>query len=155
MAIKKKNGYIPKSYESASPSKDKFVALYKSMIVSEAYQAINAKQRDLFNHCKLQVFSENLKEREEHPTAFTMNKYKWCTVYKLYTASNNRQFYRDIEALISHGFIKCVTSGKVSKTKNVYALSTKWRDYGTQSFKLSNDVKTWGMVEREKKLKSL
>lgn len=60
---------------------------------------------------------------------FTMNRSKWCALYRLYEDENHKGFYRDMNALIEKGFIRCVQSGRTDRTKSVYAFSDAWQQW--------------------------
>ena len=82
----------------------------------------------------------------EDPAYFTFNKAKWQKdgLYGLY--SNSGQFYRDIKALIEHGFIDCVQSGYSTRTKSLYKFSTRWQLWGTENFTVPTSVMTTSML---------
>lgn len=106
------------------------------MLISEAWRDLTAQQQRLYLYCKLQLYAEKRKP-DDDPASFTMNRYKWCNLYQLYAKTNHRSFYRDMAALIEHGFVTCVRSGKTTRTKSVYKLSAKWQQYGTEAFTVS------------------
>lgn len=134
----KKTKYQKKTFESTGASSDISANIYDSMIISKAYKELTAKQRDLYLHCKLQYYRVPNRQRPdpEDPTKFYFNQALWCDKYELYIKTSARLFYRDMGALIEKGFIRCVSSGKTSRTKSVYQLSDKWRFYGTDLFQV-------------------
>ena len=148
---KKKNKYIPKSFESTRVPSDTSANIYVSMVESPAWQDLTKGQQLLYLYCKLQYYGEKssqLDEKKDNPEVFTMNRYKWCTKYKIYTTSNSGQFYKDMEALIQHGFIKCIKCGAVARRKNVYQYSDKWKIWGKPEFKITNDEMNYRMLNK-------
>ena len=148
---KKKKKHIPKSFESTGISSDISANIYESMAESPAWQDLTKGQQLLYVYCKLQYYGEKsyqLKEKEANPEVFTMNRYKWCNKYKIYTISNSGQFYKDMEALISHGFIKCVLIGAKARVKNIYAYSDKWKIWGTKDFEITRDEMNYRMINK-------
>ena len=128
--------YKKKLFESDLSSSDVSANLYMSMIMSPAWRDLTPQQKVLYVCCKLQQYAEKRKP-DDDPAAFTMNKSKWCKAYQLYTEANHRGFYRDMAALIAHGFVVCVRSGKSTRTKSVYKLSPMWQQFGTKAFAVS------------------
>ena len=135
MSRKKNNKYIPKSFESSKSSKnDIFASIYLSMIKSDKWKNLSKNQQLLYVYCKFQYYGEKncpkpmVKKltEEEYALCFTMNKSKWCKAFNLYKEGNQAMFYKDMDALISNGFIELVECGKTSRTKNIYKFSNKW-----------------------------
>lgn len=98
---------------------------------------LTANQQRLYLYCKAQYYDEKKKPIEGDRESFTMNQHKWMTKYKLYKRGNESGFYRDMEALISHGFVTCFARGGNGCFKNIYRFSSMWQKYGTDSFKLT------------------
>lgn len=151
--------YTPKNFESdnlADRGGDVSANLYRSMLESEPYQELTAKQKELYSYCKLQYYAQKKSEKKcfEHlgiedlfdGRYFTFNRYKWKDKYQLYTESNQRGFYRDMSALIEKGFINCVHQGAIMKEKNLYELSARWKDYGTPNYKIPNNYKSVSLL---------
>lgn len=156
--VKRKKGYTPKPFESAmhitlkngKSRGDTFANIYESMLLSSAWQDLSIRQRLLYLYCKSQYYSEKnyeLKGKDNNPTIFTMNQYKWCKKYKLYSIGNKNQFYKDMDGLISHGFIKCLECGALARKKNVYAFSDKWQIWGNENFKIERSEMTYRMIK--------
>lgn len=145
--------YTPKPFETKRKARasrsEAFASLYHSMMTSPAYVALTPRQRDLYTFCKLQYYGETPRGNPE----FTMNQYKWCQKYKIYSRGNASSFYRDMEALITHGFIDCIQQGALTKRKNIYRLSDRWRYYDTDRFEVPLSCMTAGMLRRVCELK--
>ena len=131
---KKKERYIPKSFESDGNSSDISANIYMSMLMSEKWKALSKNAQVLYLYCKAQYYAEKRKpvpqeralSEQEQRQCFTMNKAKWQNLYGIY--SNERQFYKDMNMLIENGFIELIENGKTTRTKSIYMLSNKWKE---------------------------
>lgn len=121
-----------------------------TMLLSEAWKDLNARQKTLYLYCKAQYYAEKTKPRND-PLCFTMNRSKWADLYGLYDRGNGKTFYTDLYALIAHGFIICVEDHKQSFKKNIYKFSSMWRFYGTADFEVLPSEKPPAMIDRELK----
>lgn len=150
---KRKERYIPKSFESDSDllpkrkngnnATDVSANIYISMLMSRAWHNLTGKQKELYIYCKAQYYGEK-KTNEEHLTVkekmgnekpniekrFTMNKTKWCDFYGIYSESTRRHFYSDMKALIDNGFVKVLENGSNTRTKNIYEFTSDWAEQG-------------------------
>ena len=117
------------------------------MLMSTAWQSLSKSQQVLYMYCKAQYYAEK-KKPENNPLYFTMNKSKWNKLYNLYTNSNSAGFYRDIQELILKGFIICVESGAVTRTKSIYSYSNMWQKYGTKEFEVLPNQMTLSMQRK-------
>lgn len=133
---KRKIKYIPKSFESMENSNDTSANIYMSMLLSPAWNNLTKNQQILYVYCKAQYYAEKKKPKplikeltdNEINLCFTMNKSKWCKLYKIYADGGQERFKKDMQALIDNGFIELVENGKPNRTKNIYCYSNKWRD---------------------------
>lgn len=152
MGRKKKSEYIPRRFESCldfvpklnGKPEDKSSNIHYSMLMSNAWHNLTGKQKELYLYCKLQLFGQSIKSKEKLKTEkeidekanvdisirFTFNMGLWCELYGLYTEKTQRYFYKDMDALIANGFIKLISSGKTTRTKNIYEFSDKWIELG-------------------------
>lgn len=136
-----KKKYIKKEFESDGSSSDVSANIYKSMILSDAFQSLTKNQRLLYVYMKLQYYSQKKKPYGK-TDMFYFNRFMWNDKYKLYTGNAN-SFAKDRDALIEKGFIKVVDDGSTTRTKSVYQFSSKWQKYGTKDFKLDyNEMST-------------
>lgn len=118
-----------------------------SMMTSPAFKDLTARQRMLYIYAKSQFWaarsrpSKDFKEVQEFQEVegrlcFYLNHALLSEVYSLYPKSNHRDLYKDIQALIEHGFIERVTNttGKdVSENnhmRNIYRYSDGWKSWG-------------------------
>ena len=113
----------------------------------EARVSLTAQQQRLYTYCKLQLYAEKRKPKDD-PAAFTMNKSKWADTYRLYKRTNARGFYNDMAALIAHGFIICLECGATTRTKSVYKFSSMWQQFGTEAFTVSRSEMTKAMLNK-------
>lgn len=150
MASKLKKHYEKKTFESLCNSSDTSANIYESMMLSPAWMKLSSSQKALYFVCKSQYYAEKTKPNN-NSSQFTMNKYKWCNKYNLYTNANSGGFYRDIAALIEKGFIKCVECGFATRTKSVYQFSDKWQMYGKEGFCVLPNEMTVSMQRKTNK----
>ena len=146
---KKKPQYNKKPFESTGVSSDTSANIYMSMLLSEAWKGLSAKQQVLYVYCKAQYYAEK-KKPDGNELCFTMSKSKVRDLYGIYSGGNMAAFYRDIAALIDHGFIRCVDCGAFTRTKSIYRFSDSWQKYGKDEFIISDDYKTVGMIRSKK-----
>lgn len=125
--------YIPKGFESDSRSNDTSANIYESMLESEAFMDLTKNQRLLYVYCKKQYYGKR-KPQRDYPDIEEFKSeecFYFCLSmaerYGLYTRKNKGQFYKDMKALVSHGFIDVVSNGKYTKSKTVYRYSYAWK----------------------------
>ncbi len=131
---KKKERYLPKPFESDGNRSDTSANIYHSMLLSPRWQALTKGAKVLYLYCKAQYYAEKTKPapkngrltETEKLLTFTMNEKKWHDIYGIY--SNKLQFYKDMLQLVQAGFIDIIENGKVTRSKNVYIFSTRWRE---------------------------
>ena len=145
----RKKQYVKKLFESDCTSADTFAGIYNSMLLSEAWLSLTVSQQVLYLVCKAQYYAQ--KRKPEGAESFFMNKFLWCEKYALYTANNNRGFYRDMSALIEKGFVRCVNNGATTREKNVYKFSSMWQHYGTNNFVVGNSDRSIAAIHRSLK----
>ena len=148
----RKKKYDAKAFESngqyrgrnGGARKDTSASIFESMYRSEAYRDLTARQRDLYVCCKLQYYGKRKPGRDfqdleefQGDDLFYLN---WASVsadYGLYPAGSERNFYKDMNALIEHGLIDLRSSGKKRRQKNIYQYSVRWKKWpevdGTES----------------------
>lgn len=148
-ASKSRREYTKKSFESIGNSSDTSANIYMSMLLSPAWKKLTAQQQRLYLYCKAQYYAEK-KKPKDNPEYFTMNQSKWCSLYGLYKKSNAAAFYRDIEALIEYGFIRCVECGSTTRTKSIYGFSDIWQLYDTEAFNVPFSDMTSGMARKKR-----
>ena len=145
--------YEKKAFESTGASSDTSANVYMSMLLSDAWRALTAQQKTLYLYCKAQYYAEKKKPNGDR-LCFTMNQSKWSDVYGLYEKSNAKGFYRDMSALIEHGFVVCVECGAATRTKSIYKFSSMWQRYGTDAFEVAVSDMTASMRRRERNKKA-
>lgn len=131
---RRKEKYIPKSFESDGASNDTSANIYMSMLMSESWHNLTKNQQILYVYCKAQYYAEKKKPKpmirqlteEELKLCFTMNKSKWCNLYNIYADGGQTRFKADMNKLIENGFIELVENGRTSRTKSIYKFSNLW-----------------------------
>lgn len=112
-----------------------------SMITSPAFKDLSAKQRMLYVYAKAQYYGarsrprDDFKDIEEYQKDggrkyFYLNHFLLSDVFALYPKSNSRDLYKDIKALVEHGFIEQVSNGKANQKRSIYTYSDKWKEWG-------------------------
>ena len=132
---KHKDKYKPKAFESTGISSDTSANIYMSMLMSDNWHKLTKNQQILYLYCKAQYYAEKRKPKplvaeltdSELSRCFTMNKSKWCQLYNIYNDGNQASFIKDMNALIDKGFVELIESGKTTRTKSIYMLSSKWQ----------------------------
>ena len=143
----KKRIYQKKSFESAGDKSDVSANLYSSMLQSRAWLDLSPKQQVLYLFCKWQYYKMKEPQKKALFDAYTdltppPNVQEFFSLsagsitkdYPLYT--NLSSFYRDRDALISHGFIRVIADGRFLRQKSIYRYSDKWKKWGTEDFKI-------------------
>ena len=148
----RKKPYQKKSFESTGASNDTSANVYMSMLLSSAWRALSAQQQRLYLYCKAQFYAEKHKPDGDN-LCFTMNQAKWADLYGLYEKSNAKGFYRDMSALIEHGFVVCVACGCTTRTKSIYRFSDMWKKFGTVDFIVTPQEITQAAARRRKSIK--
>lgn len=115
---------LPKAFESSRPCNDVSAVLYASMLQSPAWKKLTKPQQILYVYMRLQFYGNN-QVPDKPQIYFYFNQTLWKDTYQIY--SNLKAFYKDRDALIAHGFIEMVESGKNTRTKAVYKLSSNWQ----------------------------
>lgn len=139
--MSKKPKYQKRLFESTGAKSDISANIYLSMLTSEAWFDLSRAQQVLYLACKSRYYGEKKKPVEGDSETFTFARYQWKEVYKLYTDYNKRGFYRDMQALLDHGFIELVSSGRATREKNIYKFSSMWRHFGTANFSIPANQK--------------
>lgn len=124
----KAHKYEKKLFESTGKSCDTSANIYETMMVSSAWVDLSPTQKVLYLTCKSQYYDLK-KKPNENRMQFYMNQSLWLHKYKLYNDKNFRGFYRDMKALIDHGFITCAENGKSTRTKSVYSFNNRWPEW--------------------------
>lgn len=128
---RRKQKYTPKSFESTGDTSDTSANMYISMMKSPAFMDLTTNQRLLYVYMKACYYGQKRKPVEGDRTAFTFNQCTWIkgNEYGFCIYSNRNQFYRDRNALVSHGFIDVVESNRNQRESNVYRYSDRWQTW--------------------------
>lgn len=122
--------YEKKLFESTLAPWDTSANIYESMLRSVAWKDLSGNQKALYVTCKAQYYDVK-KHPNEDRLQFHMNQNLWMKKYELYNEGNRAGFYKDMDVLISHGFIECVENGKSTFSKSVYKYSNRWPEWKT------------------------
>ena len=125
---------------------DTTVNLCMSMITSEAYLDLTARQRELYLIAKSQFFGAVSRPARDFPEIeqyqeysgriyFYLNHALVSDIFKLYPKSDHKAFYRDVSVLEEHGFIERVTNKghrqvtDTNKQRTVFKYSDAWKTW--------------------------
>ena len=107
--------------KSKKRSGPQFFQFFHSMGKSEAYQDLSVYARAVFTEIVLKHNGYN-----DNNLSYT---------YKEASKIMHRNTYaKALNELVSHGFIDIVRSGGLNKECNIFALSHRWKKYGTPHF---------------------
>ncbi len=145
----RKSPYQKKTFESDRSSNDTSANIFMSMLLHPAWIDLTARQKCLYMYCKAQYYGQSGSRSADRTdnTKFYFNRGLWLDVYQIYKTGNESAFYKDINALISHGFIICCENGKTTRTKSIYQYSSKWQQWGSAEFKILPSEMTSSMLK--------
>ena len=126
----RKRKHLRKAYQRRVGSSGQFIQLYYDLIDSDCFKDLSSRQIRLYVYCLREAHGEAMKDAaraggEADECLFYMPRSRYVA-HSLYTPNEGREFRRDIAALIDHGLIDCVQSGRRSKVKSLYRLSARW-----------------------------
>ena len=140
-----KRKYKPKDWEAIGIDL-RMAGIYDEMRFSDAWRALSARQRDLYQCMKSARYNLTKEERarlrklgNENDDLFFFNRGRWIKggsegsrkwyCYELY--SNERQFYQDRDTLIRCGFIEKVEPlpSWGIREKMLYRMCSRWKYY--------------------------
>jgi len=110
------------SFESSTENSP-YARITRNMINSRAWQALNCFEQTIYLHLKLKYSG---KPGGEKDISFTYKEGE-----KL---MSKRVFTRSIDKLIEVGLIDLVEHRPYSAACNIYGLSDRWHNYGTDEF---------------------
>lgn len=124
-------------------SKGRVIVLDKTMVKSRAWLSLSrtAVHIYLLLRCKCQIAKKSRwsAKRSDDFMGRLLNNgelvFTYAEAKRLYGITAGR-FSRAIDELVERGFIEITATGMgVHKVESWYAISDRWRDYGTPSFK--------------------
>jgi len=131
----KRRKYKPRSFESDGRPNDTSANIYESMLQSKAFKDLTTKQRELYVYAKGQRYGKKKpgKDYKDYPEfqgdeLFYLN-FGLVKAYGIYTEGNKGEFYKNIKALVEHGFIEVVSSGAKTHSKSIYRYSDRWQTW--------------------------
>jgi hypothetical protein len=147
MSNKKK--YEKKSFESDQSSSDVMAMFFASMRFSSAFEKLSSVAQNVYRDMKLEYYRQKKKPFPEDRTCFYFNKYIWKNIYHY---KNANQISKCINELILLGFIRCKQDGYTNRTKSIYQYSDKWRNYGTDKFRIEPQEMTISLQRQQKEI---
>lgn len=155
-----KNKKVPPSPRFTIDGNINHVAIYHTMIFSKAWQDLSPKQQQLYICMKIAAWRKihnqktGINETKDLlyykdnndglrnvgiDELFYFNADRWqkkpghvVDAFHFGLYSNLSQFYKDRDALIEHGFIKEVFSGRKTRDKSIYSFSDGWKAWQEQ-----------------------
>lgn len=115
---------------------DTTTRIFESMLLADAFADLTSKQKILYIYCKAQWFGKKKPKDDEVLKDLGLFQDDDCfyfplrtaTAYGLYNKSTHSNFYKDMQALIDHGFIERVSAGRF-KQKSIYRYSDRWKTW--------------------------
>ena len=111
----------------------RFAKICHSMLNSLAWKSLEPSQMGLYVVLKQKYTKTKSGDDNRRNITFPYSEYS-----KVKTYTNQRVFWRDLDALIEAGFIQVVSSGKVTRTPTIYGFSDGWKKYGTPEFSVTD-----------------
>ena len=114
---------------------DSKIGITTSMMLSPAFLELTPQQRFLYMIAKYQYYNAPDKPCDHSDSDIYKGKagkqyiylnIKLTEVFNVY-GKNNRGFYKDIKALVSHGFLKPIE--RENNQRTIYQLSSEWANY--------------------------
>lgn len=118
-----------------------FMQIFHDFFDSKAWQDLTAHERDLYlfmlrKHQRSRSFG-SVENSNFNNISMPKSEYE--------KIMSNRTFYKAIDNLIEHGFVKVVRSGYAEKICNIYSFSDEWKQYGNKNFEIKNE---WRRVKK-------
>lgn len=148
--MSRKKKYIPKKWESQAfgdpnmrytdvfgkKRTDSFCMVFSSLLESAAYRDLKDRQKNIYLLCLSQCYGHR-KPGKDYPdieefrgeSVFYLNWREVHQRYGMYSEGNHSRFYRDMDVLEEHGFIRQITSGKSQHRKSVWELRGEWQTW--------------------------
>ena len=143
----RKKSYVPKKFEAMSfgdpelrysdrfgnRRKDSFCMVFDSLLQSPAYIDLKPVQKNLYLLCASRLYghrkpgSDHEEEELQGSDKFYLNWKEVHGAFGMYSDNNHSRFYKDMQALEEHGFIKKISSGKYHHAKSVYQYDFRWQ----------------------------
>ena len=119
---------------------DTTTLLTYSMMISDAFRDLTARQRMLYVYAKSQFYGARSRPCNDYKDIdvfkeyngsryFYLNHRLLSDVFGLYPKDNHRDLYKDIKALIEHGFIEKYSGGRSNRSRAIYRYSEWWKDW--------------------------
>lgn len=114
--------------------KDTFARVSLSTMISPAFRDLTGMQVRLFLIAKIQEFaSGKARPMVDFPNQGFTERYIYLNygIVKSYGfyKGDSKGFYRDVKALVDHGFLEVVSEQHYKGERKIYKLSGKWADW--------------------------
>ena len=133
---KRKQQYRPKDFESAEPNKPISANIYLDMLLSDAWKDLPTAAKELYIAMKSQYYGQKpIKLTDEITGEVTELPQEYFYFNRglardVFGMKNPNQVSKNTKALIQYGFIEIAVKAKKAPQKDIYKLSSKWREYG-------------------------
>lgn len=130
---RKKNGFTRENFETGK-NNGNFIAMYHDMYDCKAWLDLTPYARDLYGFMRRKYTRKvtNGVIVESNKDNISMPKSEYTKLYKQDT------FYRAIDMLIEHGFVRVIRNGRFTRQCNIYGFVDMWQYYGTDKFEVPN-----------------
>lgn len=112
-----------------------FMQIFYDMFDSKAWKELNA------HDCFLYLYMLRKHQRKVTSGYIEKSNYNDISMPKseYEKIMSNKTFYKCIDNLIEHGFVRVIRSGYAEKTCNIYSFSDTWKQYGNKNFEIKNE----------------
>jgi len=133
--IKKNTKKVYEKWQSNGNSN--FIQMFWDMFDSKAWQELTAYDRDLYMRMlrkyQRKVINGYVETSNSNDISMPKSEYE--------KFMNQRTFYKGIDNLIEHGFVKVIRNGYAAKICNIYGFSDMWKLYGTKEFEVKEEYR--------------
>ena len=134
----KRPKYKHQPFES-STEQGKYTKICDDMMTSPAWQRLSLRQRGLYLYMKTKYTQKKINGQIISDDA---NDISIPMVEAKQIYGDLRTFRKDLDMLISHGFIKQVSCGVIARSVNIYGFSDYWKNYCSTDFEIPhNDIR--------------
>lgn len=143
----------PQFWDTPKGPKDHFYQVFDGMTDHPAFRDMSKGARLLYFYCRREshgrATSDYMKglfgewSYDSDPGRLFYMNFAQAKQHELYNDGNKGGLRRDMQELISHGFVDCVMNGGGNRRKALYALSSRYREW--PNVETPNNVKTRSM----------
>lgn len=148
--------------ENGKEQTDTTTTICYSMLIHPAFKDLTARQRMLYVYAKTQFYGARSRPKKDFPDIaefaeydgrkyFYLNHFLMSDVFGMYPKSNHRDLYKDIAALVEHGFIEWYTEPKTidkgNHMRTIYRYSDAWKQWKSGKVYIKEKGKVWKFVD--------